>query len=51
MIFLGDTNDMKQMFDTNVIAINICSREALKIMEETKIKDGHIINMNRYAFK
>lgn len=38
---------MKEMFDTNVIAQSICSREALKIMEEAKIKEGHIVNMNR----
>ncbi|XP_022165317.1 farnesol dehydrogenase-like [Myzus persicae] len=44
--FLGNTNDWKQMFDTNVIARNICSREAIKIMEELKTNEGHIININ-----
>ncbi|KAF0733299.1 farnesol dehydrogenase-like isoform X3 [Aphis craccivora] len=44
---LGNTNDWKQMFDTNVIGANICSREAIKIMEEIQIKEGHIININR----
>ncbi|XP_060854770.1 farnesol dehydrogenase-like [Rhopalosiphum padi] len=43
---LANTNDWKQMFDTNVISLNICSREAIKIMEETEIKEGHIININ-----
>ncbi|CAH1725315.1 farnesol dehydrogenase-like [Aphis gossypii] len=43
---LGKTNDWKQMFDTNVIGLNICSREAIKIMEELKTKEGHIININ-----
>ncbi|XP_025197264.1 farnesol dehydrogenase-like [Melanaphis sacchari] len=43
---LGNTNDWKQMFDTNVIGLNICSREAIKIMEEIEIKEGHIININ-----
>ncbi|XP_060868890.1 farnesol dehydrogenase-like [Metopolophium dirhodum] len=43
---LGNTNDWKQMFDTNVMGLNICSREAIKIMEETQIKAGHIININ-----
>lgn len=34
------------MYDTNVIGLNICSREAIKIMKEMNIK-GHIININR----
>jgi len=42
---LGNTKDFKQTFDTNVIGLSICSREAIKIMEEMKIK-GHIININ-----
>lgn len=43
---LGNTSDWKQMFDTNVIGLSICSREVIKIMEEIKIKEGHIININ-----
>ncbi|CAI6347523.1 unnamed protein product [Macrosiphum euphorbiae] len=43
---LGNTNDWKKMFDTNVIGLNICTREAVKIMEELKINEGHIININ-----
>ncbi|KAL4121351.1 hypothetical protein QTP88_013880 [Uroleucon formosanum] len=46
---LGNTNDWKQMFDTNVIGYAICSREAIQIMEEMKIKAGHIININSIA--
>ncbi|XP_026809481.1 farnesol dehydrogenase-like [Rhopalosiphum maidis] len=46
---LGNTNDWKQMFDTNVIGASICSREAIKIMEEIQIKEGHIININSVA--
>ncbi|CAH1708924.1 unnamed protein product [Aphis gossypii] len=46
---LGNTNDWKQMFETNVIGANICSREAIKIMEEIQIKEGHIININSVA--
>ncbi|KAF0772247.1 farnesol dehydrogenase-like [Aphis craccivora] len=48
---LGKTNDWKQMFDTNVMGLNICSREAIKFMEEMKIKEGHIININRDGFR
>jgi len=47
-IISGNSNDWKTMFDTNVMGLNICTREAVKIMEETKIKAGHIININRY---
>ncbi|XP_060868443.1 farnesol dehydrogenase-like [Metopolophium dirhodum] len=43
---LGNTSDWKKMFDTNVIGLNICTREAVKLMEELKIKEGHIININ-----
>ncbi|KAL4131045.1 hypothetical protein QTP88_008402 [Uroleucon formosanum] len=46
---LGNTSDWKQMFDTNVIGLNICSREAIKFMEEIQIKEGHIININSIA--
>jgi len=46
-ILSGNTNDWKKMFDTNVIGLNICTREAVRIMEELKINAGHIININR----
>jgi len=46
---LGSTDDWKQMFDINVLGLNICSREAVKIMKETNIEDGHIININSIA--
>ncbi|XP_060842512.1 farnesol dehydrogenase-like [Rhopalosiphum padi] len=46
---LGNTNDWKQMYDINIIGANICSREAIKIMEEIQIKEGHIININGVA--
>ncbi|KAL5243139.1 hypothetical protein ACI65C_010549 [Semiaphis heraclei] len=43
---LGNSNDWKKMFETNVLGLNICTRESIKIMEESKIKEGHIININ-----
>lgn len=45
----GNTSDWKQMFNTNVLALNICSREAIKIMQETNVSEGHIINVNSVA--
>ncbi|VVC26148.1 Hypothetical protein CINCED_3A010977 [Cinara cedri] len=42
---LGKTNDWKLLFDTNVIGLNICCREAINIMKELKI-NGHVVNVN-----
>jgi NADP+-dependent farnesol dehydrogenase len=42
----GNSDEWKVMFDTNVLGPSICSREAVKIMQELKTI-GHIININR----
>jgi len=42
----GKTEDWKQMFELNILAVNICSREALRLLEKDGIKEGHIININ-----
>ncbi|XP_025421980.1 dehydrogenase/reductase SDR family member 11-like [Sipha flava] len=42
---LGNSDEWKVMFDTNVLGPSICSREAVKIMQELKTI-GHIININ-----
>lgn len=39
------TEDMKSMFDLNVLALTLATREALKIFKENAIR-GHIININ-----
>lgn len=44
----GNSDDWRLMYDTNVMGLNICSKEAIKIMKENDIKSGHIININRY---
>jgi len=36
----------KTMFDVNVMGLCICTREAVKLMREAGIDDGHIININ-----
>lgn len=45
-IVSGNSDEWKIMFDTNVLGPSICSREAVKIMQELK-SIGHIININR----
>ncbi|XP_050306123.1 farnesol dehydrogenase-like [Anthonomus grandis grandis] len=44
-IFNGDIQRWKTTFDTNVLAVAIASREAIKNMKDHNIK-GHIVNMN-----
>jgi len=34
-------------YQVNVLALSICTREAIKLMRECGIDDGHIIHMNR----
>ncbi|KAJ3640526.1 hypothetical protein Zmor_003819 [Zophobas morio] len=41
----GKTEDWKSVFDLNVIALRIATREAVKIMKENKIS-GHIVHVN-----
>ncbi|KAL3271511.1 hypothetical protein HHI36_021991 [Cryptolaemus montrouzieri] len=41
----GSTEEWRKVFNVNVIALCICTREALKIMKKNKI-DGHIIHIN-----
>lgn len=41
----GDTEEWRRIFDVNVLALCICTREAVKIMKENGIA-GHIVLMN-----
>ncbi|KAF7265523.1 hypothetical protein GWI33_021058 [Rhynchophorus ferrugineus] len=41
----GDTEKWRQGFDTNVMALNICTREAIRNMRANNTK-GHIIHIN-----
>jgi NADP+-dependent farnesol dehydrogenase len=40
----GSTEDWRFTFDVNVIAMCICTREAVKVMRENGIA-GHVINL------
>ncbi|XP_070573644.1 dehydrogenase/reductase SDR family member 11-like [Ptychodera flava] len=42
----GRTDQWRNMLDVNVLALSICTREAVKQMKEKNIDDGHIIHMN-----
>lgn len=44
----GNTSEWKRVFDVNVFALCICTREAYKIMKENNI-DGHIVHINAIA--
>ena len=39
------------MFDVNVMGLTICTQQALKLMKEGGVDDGHIIHINRYLPK
>ncbi|GAV06982.1 hypothetical protein RvY_16884 [Ramazzottius varieornatus] len=42
----GKTSEWQQMLDLNVLAVCICTREALRLMKKDNIDDGHIVNIN-----
>ncbi|XP_021104333.1 dehydrogenase/reductase SDR family member 11 isoform X3 [Heterocephalus glaber] len=42
----GSTSGWKDMFNVNVLALSICTREAYQSMKERSVDDGHIININ-----
>ncbi|KAF8765100.1 Dehydrogenase/reductase SDR family member 11 like protein [Argiope bruennichi] len=42
----GTTAEFKNMLDVNVLALCICTREAVKLMTEKRIDDGQIINIS-----
>ncbi|KAJ8913708.1 hypothetical protein NQ315_007425 [Exocentrus adspersus] len=48
-IINGNIEDWKRILDTNVLGLAVASREALRIMQETGIDDGHIVNINSVA--
>ncbi|OQV13900.1 Dehydrogenase/reductase SDR family member 11 [Hypsibius exemplaris] len=46
----GTQQGWKRMLDLNIVALSVCTREALKLMEPGKIAGdgGHVININSY---
>lgn len=48
LILDGSTEVWRRVFDVNVMALCICTREAIKVMKENEI-DGHIVHINSIA--
>ncbi|KAJ9599586.1 hypothetical protein L9F63_009903 [Diploptera punctata] len=42
----GPVEHWKHIMDLNVMALSMCTKEALQIMKETGVDDGHIIHIN-----
>ncbi|KAL5020467.1 hypothetical protein ScPMuIL_003359 [Solemya velum] len=45
----GTTEKWRDMLNTNVIGLCICTREALKLMRDSGVDNGHIILLNSIA--
>ncbi|GBM32196.1 Dehydrogenase/reductase SDR family member 11 [Araneus ventricosus] len=45
-LLTGNTEDWRNMLDVNVMALCICTQEAVKLMREIGIKDGQIIHIS-----
>jgi NADP-dependent 3-hydroxy acid dehydrogenase YdfG len=41
-----NTSKLRQVIDTNIMGVAICSREAFQIMKKRGINDGHIVHIN-----
>ena len=42
----GDPKLFREIFDVNVMGLTICTQQALKLMKEAGVDDGHIIHIN-----
>lgn len=40
---------MRKIFETNVIGLSLCTGEAIRMMKETGVNDGHIVHINSVA--
>jgi short-subunit dehydrogenase len=48
LLFLGgSTEELKKMLDVNVLALSVCTIQAVQSMKERGVDDGHIIHINR----
>ncbi|XP_069683461.1 farnesol dehydrogenase-like isoform X3 [Periplaneta americana] len=42
----GPNEGLKEMLDLNVLGLSMCTKEALQLMKEKGVDDGHIIHIN-----
>nr|CAD7399816.1 unnamed protein product [Timema poppensis] len=42
----GKTDQWRQILETNILGLNICTREAYQSMKSRGVDDGHIIHIN-----
>jgi len=45
----GETEYWREVINVNVLGLSICTREAVKLMRETGVDNGHIIHINSIA--
>ncbi|CAK8694742.1 dehydrogenase/reductase SDR family member 11-like [Clavelina lepadiformis] len=45
----ADTEHLKEMINVNILALCIATREAITLMKNTNVDDGHIVNINGNA--
>jgi hypothetical protein len=45
----GPTENWKAIFDLNILALSVCTKEAIQCMLDRKVDNGHIIHINRYV--
>ncbi|CAK8694733.1 unnamed protein product [Clavelina lepadiformis] len=43
------TEHLKEMINVNILALCIATREAITLMKNTNVDDGHIVNINGNA--
>ena len=42
----GETAKWEEMFRVNVLALAVCTREAIKVMRDGSVPDGHVIHIS-----
>lgn len=47
----GTVSEWKKILDVNVIALSVCSREAVRSMNSRNLEDAHIIHLSRFKKK
>jgi NAD(P)-dependent dehydrogenase (short-subunit alcohol dehydrogenase family) len=45
----GPTESWRKIFNLNVLALSVCTKEALQSMKERGVDDGHIVHINRFV--